>query len=144
MHSNTSGRTGDELPESGAVPAPAGRKPVDAALEGHRRRSLFAALRGGPLKTAAELATILSLGVAIIAVFVQLRGSSPTNSDTAHDSDSTTPSPAFMMFDDFNGREIDPSKWQEPPDDGNAALRYVKNGKLHLNVDQQDGQGRGR
>lgn len=101
MTSNTPDPTGDEYAKVRRRSRQA-RKHTDAATAGNRRTSLFAALKGGPLKTAAELATILSLVVAIIAVIVQPGpGQEPP----------LTP-PELIMFDNFNGSEIDPNKWE--------------------------------
>lgn len=131
MTSDTPGPTGDELPRAGKAAIPAGQKHFDATTAGGRRRSLFAALKGGPLKTAAELATILSLVVAIIAVLVQAGAGR----------ESTVTPPESIMFDNFNGSEIDPSKWEVSNSKENADPPYLNNGKLHLRVTQQDGTG---
>lgn len=139
MTSNTPGPTGDEIPEAGEAAIPAGQRRI-AATAGGRRTSLFAALKGGRLKTAAELATILSLVVAIIAV-VQTSGSSNPTPATAPGQDPTDASPEFIMFDDFNGSEINTSKWKVSTSKENTDPPYVKNGKLHLRVTQQDGKG---
>lgn len=135
MTSNTPGPTGDEYAKVRRRSRQA-RKHIDAATAGNRRTSLFAALKGGWLKTAAELATILSLVVAIIAV-VPNWGSDSTPA-TAPSEVPTVTSPE-ILFDNFNDPNIDTKKWEVltskevPP--------YVANGKLHFKVTQSDGQG---
>lgn len=111
--------------------------------ESTRRTLLFAALKGGWLKTAAEVAGILSLVVAIIAIVVQTSGSAtPTPAaapSTAPDQEHRAARPDLTLFDDFSGSEIDSSKWSLSSE--NTVAPYVEDGKLHLEVTPADGPG---
>lgn len=148
MTSKNSGPTSNEEPraDEAAIPAvqknSAVQKNIDATAADGWRTSLFAALKGGWLKTAAEVAGVLSLVVAVIAIVVQSSDSSTPDPPIAPSPVSGQEFPVtradFTLFDDFSGSEIDSGNWGT--DRSYTVTPYAKDGKLHLEVAPQDGQ----
>jgi len=98
------------------------RSDRSADAEEHRRAqdSAMAEIRSGVeeigLKMAAEVAGILSLVVAVVAIFIQtadLPGPGPVTPPAAEPNRESPPPPFDQtLFDDFSGSEINQANWR--------------------------------